>query len=87
MVFIFWVIIASIYLILAVFHFIWSMDRYSRLEVRGRGIAAKVSGVSTGIVEAADYISNHIKKANIVQAIGFLIACGAASFASFLSFQ
>ena len=77
----FWIIIASIFLTLSILHFVWSRKRLG-----SQGFVGKVIGVSTGIVEAIGYMNKHFERANVAQAVGFLIASGAA-LASYIYLQ
>jgi hypothetical protein len=74
-----WGIISIIYLILAIFQFIWSRVKFPPLQFKGK--IAKINGIPLGIGDAVtdinkfiDRFNEHNKRMNMAQFYGFLAA-------------
>jgi hypothetical protein len=85
-----WGIISLIYLILAIFQFMWSRVRFSPLPFKGK--IAKINDIPLGIAEAVmdinDFITRfneHNNKMSMAQFWGYLAAFVVALFSFIIS--
>jgi hypothetical protein len=85
-----WGIISLIYLVLAIFQFMWSRVRFSPLPFKGK--IAKINDIPLGIAEAVtdinDFIgrfNEHNKKMSMAQFWGYLAAFIVALFSFTIS--